>query len=115
MGDNKNPGPDGFSATFYKHFLNICKSDFITEIQDFFKLGILQSDITQTNIVLIPKKDNPKHCSEFRHISLTNVHYKVIAKILANRLKHILSTHISQTQHAFFTKKEYQPCHCNGT
>ena len=59
----------------------------IIDVLDFLNNGNMLPDINHTNIVLIPKVKNPKRMSEFRPISLCNVIYKIISKVLANRLK----------------------------
>ena len=54
-----------------------------------------------TNVLLIPKVDSPEVITQYRPISLCNVVYKIISKMLANRLKMILPEVISPNQSAF--------------
>lgn len=69
-------------------------NDFITE-------GKLPQNLNQTQLVLIPKKANPINMGDLRPIALCNVIYKVVAKVMANRMKPLLKFIISENQSAF--------------
>ena len=73
----------------------------VSAMLDYLNFGVMLPDINRTNIVLIPKVKSPEKMSDFQPISLCNVIYKIISKVLANRLKHILPAIISPTQSAF--------------
>ena len=66
-----------------------------TTVLDFLNSRNMVPDINHTNIVLIPKVKNPKKMSDFRPISLCNAIYKIISKVLENRLKQVLPHVIS--------------------
>ena len=57
--------------------------------------------INYTHIALVPKIKNPEKISYFRPISLCNVIYKVVSKVLANRLKKVLPLVILESRNAF--------------
>lgn len=101
MANNKSPGPDGFTCEFFKVAWDIVGEDFVIAVQSFFKTGFLPKGINSTILALIPKKEDSKTMKDFRPISCCNVIYKVISKILANRLKLILPKFISPNQSAF--------------
>ena len=62
-------------------------------------------DINRTNITLIPKINSPSRLSDFRPISLCNVVYKLVSKILANCLKNFLPQIIIENQSAFLSER----------
>lgn len=70
-------------------------------VREFFVTGDLMDDINRTNIVLIPKKRNPSRLTELRPIGLCNVIMKIVTKVIANRLKSVLNSVISDAQSAF--------------
>ena len=73
----------------------------VNAFMDFLNDGIMLPALNHTNIVLIRKVKNPEKMSDFRPISLCNVFYKIISKVLANKLKQVLLEIISPTQNAF--------------
>ena len=73
----------------------------MSAVLEFLNTGYMIPDLNRTYIVLIPKIKNSVKVSNYRPISLCNVIYKIIAKVLANRLKQILPQIISPTQSAF--------------
>ncbi|CAA7042887.1 unnamed protein product [Microthlaspi erraticum] len=101
IGPHRAPGPDGFSGAFFHQFWGSIKQTIIKEIQLFFECGILDPIHNQTNICLIPKVSPPSSMTDFRPISLCNVSYKIISKILVGRLKRHLSGIISENQATF--------------
>ena len=70
-------------------------------MKDFFSSGKLLKEFNHTFITLIPKTDNPETTSQFRPISLCNAFYKIVAKIMVNRLRPLLERIIHPTQSAF--------------
>lgn len=101
MGPTKSPGPDGTNDLFYQNFWHIVGDDVTTAVLDNLNNGNMMPDINYTHIILIPKIKSPEKMTDFRPISLCNVIYKIISKLLANRLKQILPQLISLTQSAF--------------
>lgn len=98
---DKSPGPDGWSIEFYLAFFELLGQDLLKVINHCSLTGHIPSAIKATFIALIPKTDKHVSFNDFRTISLCNCLYKIMAKILANRLNPILSAHISSEQFAF--------------
>ena len=73
----------------------------INAVLDFLNNGIMEPDFNYAHIVLIPKIKSPEKITDYRPISLCNVIYKIISKVLANKLKQILPNLISASQSAF--------------
>ena len=97
----KAHGPDGMTRLFYQRFWNNIGRDVCDMVKAFFETGELDERLNQTNLCLIPMTGMPVSMMEFRPISLCNVGYKIISKILSTRLKRILPKIISETQSAF--------------
>ena len=101
----KASGPDGMTSLFYQRFWSSVGKDVCCMVRGFFETGELDVRLNRTNICLIPKTDRPKTMTEFRPISLCNVGYKIISKILSSRLKRILPKIISGTHSAFLAER----------
>ena len=98
---NKSPGPDGYSVEFLKASWETVGGDVVAAVVEFFRNGRLLKDLNTTAISLIPKSPAACKLRDYRPISCCNIVYKVITKIIANRLKPILQSSISRSQSAF--------------
>ena len=93
---NKAPGPDGITGEFYMHFWGLVKQDMIDLINDFFK-GLINIDRLNFGVItLIPKTKDASQIQKFRPICLLNVSFKIITKVLMNRLNTIMAYIISK-------------------
>lgn len=108
MGGLKAPGPDGFQGIFYHSFWENIILDVNDLVLALMRGNYSTSRINATHIVLIPKVQNSESVSQFRPISLCNYSYKVLSKVLANRLKHFLPHLISPMQNAFVAGRQIQ-------
>ena len=95
------PGPDGMPPLFYQYFWSLIGEDICAAVLDCLNNCKIPREINCTNITLIPKVKSPELITEFRPISLCNVVYKIVAKVLANILKAILPHVISENQSVF--------------
>ena len=97
------PGPDGMPPLFYQSFWSLVGDEVCSAVLDCLNNCKIPEEINHTNITLIPKVKSPKNITDFifRPISLCNVVYKLVSKVLANRLKVVLPTVVSKNQSAF--------------
>ena len=101
MHPEKAPEPDGMTALFFQHSWHILKKDLLEMVNSFLISGKLDTRLNITNICLIPKKERPTRMTELRPIIFCNVGYKIISKVLCQRLKVCFPSLISETQSAF--------------
>ena len=95
------PGPDGFSGLFFQHCWDIIAEEFCKAIKFFFLKNWILPGFNSNFITLIPKTPNVDNIGGFRPIALANFAFKVIPKILSDRLALIAPKIISQNQTAF--------------
>ncbi|XP_074314393.1 uncharacterized protein LOC141649604 [Silene latifolia] len=103
---NKAPGPDGFSSQFFKDSFEVVGKDLIEAVQEFFCSGKMVKQINSTTLTLIPKKARPGTVADFRPIACCNVIYKIISKVICNRLTAALPDIISENQSAFLKGRD---------
>ncbi|KAJ0935111.1 putative RNA-directed DNA polymerase [Helianthus annuus] len=101
IGENKAPGPDGYTSAFFKNSWEIVGDEVTKAILEFSNNGKLLQQINHTIIALVPKVANPNSVSDYQPISCCNVLYKCISKIITERIKGSLDFLVNISQFAF--------------
>ena len=101
MEGDKAPGPDGFSMAFFHHCWSVVGKDVLVVFEKFYQHCKFEKSLNATFITLIPKKNDASNICDFRPISLVGSLYKILAKVLANRLKVVFNQLISESQNSF--------------
>ena len=102
---DRSPGPDGWPVEFYLHFFDMLGLELLHAIEFSRSFGYITPSLNSTFLALIPKKDKPTTFVDFRPISLCNLLYKLIGKVIAVRLKPFLDSHISKEQYGFLKNR----------
>ena len=90
LNGDKAPGPDGFPIAFWQFCWDFVKDEIMGFFKDFFERGKFVRSLNSTFLVLVPKKGGAEDLRDYRPISLVGGLYKILAKVLVNRLKKVV-------------------------
>lgn len=103
----KSPGPDGFSAAYYKTFSDLLAHPFLLTFNLLLEQAVPQNKLLEAHISVIPKPEKDSTAaSNYSPISFLNVDIKIFANILANRILPILTSLIAKDQVGFVPGRE---------
>ena len=97
----KAPRLDGFHAGFFQRFWMVVGDSMKFEVKRIFQVRKIPTQLNKTLIALIPKQLGPENIGHFHPISLCNIFYKVVTKILVLRMKHLMPKLVSPSQTTF--------------
>ena len=101
LNGDKAPSPNGFSMAFWQFNWSFLKEEVMGFFKDFHDRCIFIKNINASFFVLIPKKGGAEDLKDFRLICLVGSLYKLLTKVLANRLKKVMGKIVSKSQNAF--------------
>lgn len=98
---DKSPGPDGFESGFFKAAWSVVGRDVFRAVHNFFCRGNLLKELNATHLVLHIKTNHLVTTEDYRPIACCGVVYKIIAKILSDKLQQVLPELINCNKSAF--------------
>lgn len=98
LGPDKSPDSDGFPMFFFQEFSGTVGGDIIEFVRSFGDGRAMIDRINYSLIVLIPKKENLTVSGDFRPIALLQSAFKIISKVLANRLAPLMNKLVREYQ-----------------
>ena len=104
--NNKSPGPDCLPTEFYKAFADMISGELTEVFNEAIDMGMLPDRMLEGEIALLYKKKDPRDIRNYRPITLLNADYKIVAKVMGERLKQTLDSIISPPQTGFVPKRQ---------
>ena len=101
MEGDKAPDPDGFIMAFFQKCWSVVEKDVMDVFDYFHQHSVFERSMNASFLTLIPKKCNAVNIKDFCPISLVDSVYKLLSKVLANKLRAVLNNLISETQNLF--------------
>ena len=101
LNKDKAPGLDGFPIDFWHFSWDFVKEEVMGFFKDFFEHNKFVRNLNSTFLFLIPKKENVVGIKDYKPISLVGGLYKILKKVLANRLRRVVGQVVSTTQNDF--------------
>ena len=101
MGGQKAPSPDGLPAVLFQSNQGHVKNSILEWVKEIFQNPSEIKRVNHTFLSLIPKQDNQEILAHFRPISLCNVMYKLVTKLIALKLKNLMPKLIGAAQCSF--------------
>jgi len=106
LNNNKSPGSDGFTTEFYKFFWPDIQQHVFNSFQYSFQSGMLSNNQREAILSLLPKPNKDlRLLKNWRPISLLNTDYKILTKLLANRLQNVISSIVSEDQSGYIKNR----------
>lgn len=112
MNANGAPGPDGFGGIFYQKYWDIVSKDVFGLVLQFFTQGWFLPSLNSNVVVLVPKFPEADTIANYRPIALANFQFKIITKVLADRLAQVAPKIISDNQCGFLRERNITDCIC---
>ena len=88
--------PNGFTMAFFQSYWSTMKTNIMNVFHIFHAHTVFEKSLNFTFLALIPKKFDAMDVKDFRPISLVGGLYKIIAKVLANRMRRVVHSLISE-------------------
>ena len=106
MEGDKAPGLDGFTKAFFQKCWSVVEIDVMAFFDHFHRSSEFERSLNASFLSLIPKKNNALNIKDFRPISLVGSVYKLLSKVLANKLRRVLDKLISESQNSFVGSRQ---------
>ena len=110
---DSSPGPDGLTYNHYRSNWNTLKEDLVQVYNNAYIMQRLPDSMNESIIKLVPKKGDLADIKNWRPVSLLNVDYKILSRIIFNKIVHFLNKRTSHNQKSIFPGRNIMDIHLN--